>query len=70
MLYLIVREEKKTSISCMFSVRNLHLYKSKKEGKDQELIQSSTTPDPGHHKGKTGKVINGQQDLHMEEIKS
>ena len=22
--------------------------KSKKEGKDQKLIQSSTTPDPGH----------------------
>ena len=24
------------------------LYRSKKEGKDQELIQSSTTPDPGY----------------------
>ena len=23
--------------------------KSKEEGKDQELIQSSTTPDPEHH---------------------
>ena len=23
--------------------------KSKEEGKDQELIQLSTTPDPGHH---------------------
>ena len=23
----------------------------KKEGKDQESIQSSTTPDPGHHMG-------------------
>ena len=23
--------------------------KSKKEGKDQETIQSSTTPDPGYH---------------------
>ena len=23
-------------------------YESKKEGKDQELIQSSTTPDPGY----------------------
>ena len=26
--------------------------KSKKEGKDQEWIQSSTTPDPGYHMGK------------------
>ena len=24
----------------------------KEEGKDQESIQSSTTPDPGHHMGK------------------
>ena len=24
------------------------MYKSKKEGKDQESIQSSTTPDPGY----------------------
>ena len=28
------------------------LTKSKKEGKDHELIQSSPTPDPGHHMGK------------------
>ena len=28
------------------------MYKSKEEGKDQESIQSSTTPDPGHHMGK------------------
>ena len=26
--------------------------KSKKEGKDQESIQSSTIPDRGHHMGK------------------
>ena len=26
--------------------------KSKEVGKDQESIQSSTTPDPGHHMGK------------------
>ena len=26
--------------------------KSKKEAKDQESIQSSTTPDPGYHVGK------------------
>ena len=30
------------------SIRN----ESKKDGKDQEKIQSSTTPDPGYHKGK------------------
>ena len=27
-------------------------YKSKKGGKSQESIQSSTTPDPGYHMGK------------------
>ena len=30
-------------------------YKSKKDGKDQEMIQSSTTPDPGYHMGKLQK---------------
>ena len=38
----------------------LYLYKeliiqSKEEGKDQELIQPSTTPDPGHHMTKRQK---------------
>ena len=28
------------------------LYESKKVGKDQEMIQSSTAPDPGYHMGK------------------
>ena len=28
------------------------LFLSKSEGKDQISIQSSTTPDPGHHMGK------------------
>ena len=27
-------------------------FHSKEEGKDQESIQSSTTPDPRHHMGK------------------
>ena len=31
------------------------MYQSKKEGKDQESIQSSTTPDPGHHIGEWQK---------------
>ena len=30
---------------CMFDL-------NKKSGKDQKSIQSSTTPDPGHHMGK------------------
>ena len=31
---------------------NIPKYKSKKGGKDQEGIQSSSTPDPGYHMGK------------------
>ena len=34
-----------------FKIANIHC-ESKKEGKDQESIQSSTTPDRGHHMGK------------------
>ena len=30
----------------------VHKLESKKGGKDQETIQSSTTPDPGYHMGK------------------
>ena len=30
---------------------NIGWYKSKEEGKDQESIQSCTTPDLGHHMG-------------------
>ena len=30
----------------------------KKGGKDQESIQSSTTPDPGYHMGKWQNIIN------------
>ena len=40
---------------CSFNVflRCLRLTKeNKKGGKDQETIQSSTTPDPGYHMGK------------------
>ena len=36
-----------------------HLLQSKKEGKDQESIQSSTTPDPGYN----GKVTTSQLDI-------
>ena len=36
------------------SLKTLHcvLGQSKKEDKEQESIQSSTTPNPGHHMGK------------------
>ena len=30
----------------------MRTFQNKEEGKDQESIQSSTTPDPGHHMGK------------------
>ena len=33
-------------------VKKFIIYGSKKEYKDQESIQSSTTPNPGHHSGK------------------
>ena len=33
-------------------ILTIQLLESKKDGKDQETIQSSTTPDPGYHIGK------------------
>ena len=33
-------------------------YQSKKGGKDQQSIQSSTTPDPGYHKGSDKTQLN------------
>ena len=30
---------------------DLHTEQSKKDGKDKETMQSSTTPDPGYHMG-------------------
>ena len=36
-------------VDCIFHKQALVNIKSKKEGKDQISIQSSTTPDPGHH---------------------
>ena len=32
-------------------IKILLVYKSKKDSKDPESIQLSTTPDPGYHKG-------------------
>ena len=39
---------------CMYKMKIFHakIIQSKKEGKDQESIQSNTTPDPDHHMGK------------------
>ena len=57
--------------SAFFSLQNIHylnavennigdwLIQSKKDGKDQESIQSSTIPDPGYN----GKVTNFQLDI-------
>ena len=45
--YIIVRK------SILFLTSLLYFaIKSKKKGKDQESIQSNTTPDPGHQMGK------------------
>ena len=38
---------------------------SKEEGKDQESIQSSTTPDPGHWLGKWQKLQESQAESLM-----
>ena len=35
---------------------------AKEEGKDQESIQSSTKPDPGHHLGKWQKIKHHTQE--------
>ena len=40
-------------------------YKSKEEGKDQESIQSSATPDPGHHMG----VTKSQENITYKRVK-
>ena len=37
-----------SSANAKWSFLIVGVYKSKKEGKDQEWIQSSTTPDPGY----------------------
>ena len=36
----------------VMSIQN-YRFKSREEGKDQESIQSSTTPDPGYHMGES-----------------
>ena len=39
-------------ISVSLIAYNINIFISKKDDKDQETIQSSTTPDPGYHMGK------------------
>ena len=41
------------NVSCLVIFFSIFFsYKSKKDGKDQETIQSSTTNEPGYHMGK------------------
>ena len=41
------------SLACFFILRLIYpCEQSKEDGKDQEIIQSSTTTDPGYHMGK------------------
>ena len=42
--------ERYISLKCCLKKSEYHVYLE--EGKDQESLQSSTTPDPGPHKGK------------------
>ena len=46
-----------------FLSHDIKLLKSKKEGKDQESIQSSTTPDPGHVFVVLRKICNVKLDV-------
>ena len=39
-------------------ILTIQLLESKKDGRDQETIQSSTTPDPGYHMGSKKNTIN------------
>ena len=53
-LYILQNEDftaKQTKAFCHIGAP-WNQFKIKKDGKVQELIQSSTTPDPGYHKGK------------------
>ena len=56
--FLFFRVPKDLSIGASYGnslkepILTIQLLESKKDGKDQETIQSSTTPDPGYHMGK------------------
>ena len=47
----IKKRDKMRGLAEHFNAFCSELNKSKYEGKDQESIQSSATPDPGHHMG-------------------
>ena len=52
MCKLVWHSKSKSVVSCCCNVYNIYIQSlshSKEEGKNQESIQSSTTPDPGHH---------------------
>ena len=40
------------NLKVLKNIEGITGYKSKEESKDQESIQSSTTPNPGHHMGR------------------
>ena len=46
-----------SATACSISISLFGSHQSKVEGKDQESIQSSTTPDPGQHMGKRQESI-------------
>ena len=51
--FLFFRVSKDLSIRASYgNPLTKQLLESKKDGKDQEKIQSSTAPDPGYHMGK------------------
>ena len=39
-------------LDLLIGLKEKNVKRIKEKGKDQESIQSSTTPDPGHHMGK------------------
>ena len=49
---LVVKYEINAVVCVLIVDTNPLYFHSKKGGKDQELIQSNTTPDPGYHMGK------------------
>ena len=46
-------------------ILTIQLLESKKYGKDQETIQSSTTPDPGYHKSNKNAINIHKQENHV-----
>ena len=53
--HLEISKENCISFIHLTAFRHFQSSQSKEEGKDQESIQSNTTPDPGHHMGERQK---------------